>query len=112
MTTERTSSRFLADYLVSYTSAYRREYSRLVAVDVVPDIVRTPFSTGRRVEALLATDGVIVSQASDGPSSQWEIVGGPAFLIDTEPTATPSYVPELLESLGLAGKSIGIYRVV
>ena len=112
MTTERTSSRFLADYLVSYTSAYRREYSRLVAVDVVPDIVRTPFSTGRRVEALLATDGVIVSQASDGPSSQWEIVGGPAFLIDTEPTATPSYVPELLESLGLAGKSIGISRVV
>ena len=112
MTTEHISPHFLANYLVSYTSAYRREYSRLVAANVVPDIVRTPFSSGSRVEALLATDGVVVSQVSDGPSSQWEIAGGPAFLIDTEPTATPSYVPELLEASGLAGKNIGIYRVV
>jgi hypothetical protein len=112
ITTERIPPHFLAEYLVSYTSAYRREYSRLVAADVVPDIVRTPFSSGSQVEALLATDGVIVSQASDGPASQWEIAGGPAFLIDTEPTATPSYVPELLEASGLAGKNIGIYRVV
>jgi hypothetical protein len=112
MTTERISPHFLADYLVSYTSAYRSEYSRLVAAGVVPDIVSTPFSSGRRVEALLATDGVIVPQTSNGPASQWEIAGGPAFLIDTEPTTTPKYVFELLKASGLVGKNIGIYRIV
>lgn len=83
-----------------------------MSADILPDIVRTPFSSAKRVEALLTTDGVVISQATEGPANQWEIVGGPAFLIDTEPTATPNYVPELLESLGLTGKSIGIYRVV
>ena len=109
---ERVSANWLVEYLKAYTLAYRKEYKRLVAADVIPDIVRTPFVRSQRIEALLANDGVLVVESSPGPDARWEIAGGPAFMIDTEPTATPTEVSRLLESAGLVGQNIGIYRIV
>ena len=45
------------------------------------------------------------------PPYDWAVAGGPALLVDTEETKTPQEVGDFLESQGLLGQPIGIYRI-
>jgi hypothetical protein len=107
----------VAKYLSTYIEEYRLAYDRLTldAPHGAGYPERKSISTyldDAPFECLLGTDGwVIVDSAGVPRNENWHIAGGPAMMIDYEPTAVPKEIRQLLIDEGIWGESIGIYRI-
>lgn len=105
-----------AQYLETYVRAYRAEYGRFVSSAPrgggYPRLAISPYLDAGDLTCYLAIDGAAVVAVSQDPYPDWHIAGGPALLVDQEPTRTPKWVTNKLEAQGLLGKPIGIYRIV
>jgi hypothetical protein len=106
----------LGQFIFEYISKYREGYEKFTSLPPngagYPKYIISPFLKSEAFEVILAEDGVVINEVSEEPDHQWYIAGGPALKVDLEPTKTPSEVTQLIEDNGLAGKSIGIYRIV
>jgi hypothetical protein len=105
-----------AQYISDYVSLYRERYARFTAPAPAgagyPAMPISPYLDSSSLVCHLATDGAVITDSSQSPQGQWEIAGGPALMVDTEPTRTPAWVTNLLKTHGLYGQHIGIYRLV
>ena len=110
----RTTS--VADYLADYTKQYRDEYGRLTAPPPTgagyPALRISPYLDSPTIECVLSPDGALIYSEREPPDYEWWIAGGPAMMVDYEPSRTPSAIVDLLKREGLWGKPIGIYRLV
>lgn len=106
----------LGNFVFEYISKYREGYKSFTSMPPngagYPEIVISPFLKSEAFQVILAQDGVVINEVSDEPEHQWYIAGGPALKVDLEPSKTPSKVTQFIKDNGLAGKSIGIYRIV
>lgn len=106
----------VAEYLAEYAKKYREEYDRLTASPPAgagyPPLVISPYLASRSIECILSLDGALIYAEGDPPDYQWWIAGGPAMMVDYEPSRTPQPVVDLLKREGIWGKPIGIYRMV
>lgn len=110
------TARQAAEYLFQYTLRYRKEYARFVASPPdgcgYPPLVTSPYLNASVITGYLTRDGCAILDSSDEPNYRWEIAGGPAWLVDREPTYVPKEIETRLRLEGLYGKDIGIYRIV
>lgn len=106
----------VADYLAKYALDYRLEYERFTALPPkgagYPQILPGPYIGDGEITCYLADDGFALADYSGEPAYAWYLAGGPAFLVDREPTRTPSWVVDRLKAEGIYGKNSGIYRIV
>jgi len=106
----------LEGYFAEYLAAYRREYETFVSSPPrgpgYPKVSVSPYLGDARFDVYLSTTGIIINQTGIEPDYKWYIAGGPALKVDYEPRATPAHVSEILKANDLAGKNIGIYRIV
>jgi len=72
----------------------------------------SPYLNAPSLICYLAEDGAAVADLSGEPTCDWAVAGGPALLVDEEPTRTPDWVRRSIRSAGLEGKNIGLYRIV
>lgn len=110
------SAEAAADYIRLYILRYRQEYERFCAPPPLgANYPRLPISCYLDAPSLtcyLARDGAAVVDLSREPTYDWAVGGGPALLVDEDPTRTPEWVRQLIRSAGLEGQNIGLYRVV
>jgi hypothetical protein len=112
------SAEGIADYLNQYVYQYRQAYERLTGPPPhgsgYPERASiSPYLDDSPMECLLGTDGwAIVDYAGEPRNASWHVAGGPAMMIDYEPTAVPDRIPRILSDEGILGKDIGIYRIV
>jgi hypothetical protein len=106
----------LGKFIFEYISKYREGYERFTSLPPngagYPKYTISPFLKSEAFEVILAEDGVVINEVANEPEHQWYIVGGSALKVDFEPTKTPSEVTQFIKDNGLAGKPIGIYRIV
>ena len=106
----------LGDFIFNYISKYRDGYESFTSKPPegagYPKYSISPFLNSEEFEVMLVEDGVVIIEKAEEPEYQWYIAGGPALKVDLEPTRTPAKVTQILESNGLVGKNIGIYRIV
>jgi len=105
------------NYLKKYISKYREEFCKLCSSSTqginLPKINISPYQYSNKLNCYIARDGaVIFDDSSYLPAYQWDIAGGPALMVDYEPTLTPKEVAIFLKEKGLYGKNIGISRIV
>lgn len=104
------------EYLRDYSKQYREEYERLTAAPPegagYPALSISPYLQEARIECVLSPDGALIYSEGDPPDYRWWIAGGPAMMVDYEPTRTPKWVVDVLKHEGIYGKPIGIYRIV
>ena len=105
-----------SEYLREYCKQYREEYERLTAAPPegagYPALGISPYLHQGSIECILSPDGALIYAEGDPPDYQWWIAGGPAMMVDYEPSRTPHWVVVLLKKEGIYGKPIGIYRIV
>jgi hypothetical protein len=105
-----------AIYLTEYIARYRDEYDRFTAPPPngggYPRIPISPYQYGGELVCHLAADGAVILDSSNEPAYRWDVAGGPALMVDHEPTRTPAWVNEVLRAEGILGKNIGISRIV
>jgi hypothetical protein len=103
-------------YIPRYIEAYRQKYQQLVTLPPsgagLPQAPLSPFLECRCFQVLLAEDGVVIFVADNPPKYDWWIAGGPALIVDYEPSRAPTWVAEKLSKAGLFGKPIGVSRIV
>jgi hypothetical protein len=106
----------VAEYLAKYTQQYRDEYARLTGSPPAgagyPALDISPYLQSRRIECIVSPDGALVYAEGEPPDYEWWVAGGPAMMVDYEPSRTPQAVVDLLKREGIWGKPIGIYRLV
>lgn len=106
----------VAQFLFVYAARYRAAYAKATSAPPngagYPALPISPYLVGSRFEVFVATDGVVINHLGKEPDYLWHIAGGPALKVDYEPTVTPPEITEILQSNGLLGKPIGIYRIV
>lgn len=111
-----TSAKAAGRYLAAYVVAYRQEFEALTANPPegagYPRLAISPYVEAPNIECLVAADGAVILFPGVPPAPTWAIAGGPALMVDTEPTRTPGWVTDKLKRAGLLGKFIGIYRIV
>jgi hypothetical protein len=111
-----TSADYAADYLAKYAVRYRLEYERFTALPPegagYPRLLPGPYIGDGAITCYLADDGFVLADYSGEPAYAWYFAGGPAFLVDQEPSRTPSWVVDRLKAEGLYGENIGISRIV
>ncbi len=112
---EVVSAQAAADYLVSYVKRYRFDHQRFTAP--APDGSGYPtldqsFVRPGSLTCYLAKNGYVLADNGHEPAYQWHIAGGPALMVDYEPTRNPPEVTEALKSDGWSGEPLGIYRIV
>lgn len=110
------SARTVAEYLVDYINTYRAEYIRFTASPPTgcgyPQLTISPYLNASDLIVYLARDGYALVDYSNEPEYSWYIAGGPAWMVDTEPTQVPDHIISTLRERDLLGKNIGIYRIV
>lgn len=106
----------VARYLKVYVESYRKEYARFTAPPPkgggFPEIEVSPYLYSKELFCHLAKDGGAIADFSSEPANQWEIVGGPAFVVDYTKTLIPRELTSWLKEQGLFGKDNGLYRIV
>lgn len=106
----------LRDYLFKYISEYRNGFERFVSLPPegpgYPRLVVSPFLESTDFQVFLCQAGVVFFEIANEPEHQWFIAGGPALMVDLEPTKRPIEVTQAIQDHGLEGKPIGIYRIV
>jgi hypothetical protein len=106
----------VAAYLGRYAQAYREEYRRLVEGSPsgggFPALEISPYLVDGDMHAIAAADGAVVLSEQQEPEHQWWIAGGPALMVDYQPSRTPPALTQALKVAGIQGKPIGIYRLV
>jgi hypothetical protein len=106
----------LENYLAEYITAYRREYERFISAPPrgpgYPSLSVSPYLSRSKFDVYLSENGIVINQIGIEPNYNWYIAGGPALMVDYEPTITPRDVTEILKANDLIGKEIGIYRIV
>jgi hypothetical protein len=111
MVTAKNAGRYLSEYL----KLYRSEYERFIAAPPdgagYPPLLISPYLYSSELHCYVAKDGAVLADFTWKPPYDWAIAGGPALLVDTKETKTPQEVRDLLESQGLLGQFIGIYRI-
>lgn len=100
-----------AFYIGEYIKEYRRQYSRMIE-NGFPNIVDSPYLNANEINCYISKDGVVIADYSNPPTYNWEIAGGPAMMVDFEPSRVPQSVISILKKNGIYGKAIGIYRIV
>jgi Shedu protein SduA, C-terminal len=114
--TNSLSARQVAEYLIEYIRTYRKEYTRFTAAPPdgcgYPQLAISPYLNASALMVYLARDGHIIADYSNEPDYSWHIAGGPAWMIDTEPTQVTDDIIAILRQHNLYGKNIGIYRIV
>lgn len=110
------SARAVADYLVAYINTYRTEYARFTAAPPTgcgyPQLAISPYLNSLNLIVYLARDGYVIADYSHEPEYAWHIAGGPAWMVDAEPTQVPEHIISMLRGQNILGKNIGIYRIV
>ncbi|MCU4183957.1 DUF4263 domain-containing protein [Acidiferrimicrobium sp. IK] len=105
-------------YLGAYVAHYRSAYGRLTSrpprgAGYPPRPQLSTYLDDSPVECLLGTNGwAIVDSAGIPRNEAWHIAGGPAMMIDYQPTVVPDSIRKLLAEQGILGGNIGIYRIV
>ena len=106
----------VADYLARYAAAFQEEYRRLTAPPPdgggYPPLQVSPYLGPGAVDVIVSPDGVASYCLQPEPAHQWWLAGGPALMVDYPGSRTPRWVLDTLKASDLAGKDIGIYRLV
>ena len=107
-------SAYLSEYILRYREAYQRLTDSPPKGAGYP--TRDSLSTyldDSAIQCLLGADGwAIVDYAGRPRHQDWHIVGGPAMMIDYEPTVVPQHIRRMLVAQDLLDKNIGIFRIV
>jgi hypothetical protein len=110
------TTRAVCNYLERYIEEYRKEFSRFVTPAPqgggYPALEISPYLISRKIQCWVTQDGTVIYDESREPDNSWWMAGGPAFVVDVEPSLIPPEVIDLLKRKGLYGKNIGRYRIV
>ena len=105
----------VATYLDQYFSECQREYALLTApppsgagFPAVGDDLRLDSGA---INCHLARDGAVLTDETQEPPYNWSLVGGPAFMVDYDPTRVRPDIQRQRNEIAHGG-SIGIYRIV
>jgi Domain of unknown function (DUF4263) len=116
----RSLARPFADYLARYVGAYRGEWERFTQPAPqgagYPPLEVSPYLQAGEMDCYVAPDGVAIASYAWEPPELWFIAGGPALMVDSEPSSVPHEIEGLrTEARAQAadqGGMIGIYRIV
>jgi hypothetical protein len=106
----------LAEFIFLYAAKYRAAYNKAIAAPPdgpgYPALPISPYLIASQFEVFVATDGLVINQLGKEPKDLWYFAGGPAIMVDYEPTLRPPHVTAFLRKNGILGKPNGIYRIV
>ncbi len=114
---DRVGTESALEYLAEYAARFKGEYLRFT--DPTPEgagypaILRSPFLEGGRLTCMLGRDGFALVDEGGEPTYEWQVAGGPAFLVDTNPTRKPDWLDKVYEANKIPpGGDVGLYRLV
>jgi antiviral defense system Shedu protein SduA len=102
---------YLTQYAQAYVGAYQRMTAPLPRGGGYPPLPISPYLEATQLSCYLANDGAVLLDSRE-PEAGWHIAGGPAVMVDEDPSRVTAEVKHMIDKAGLTGQMIGIYRIV